>query len=245
MYLKMILITRPKLEAKKLKKIIEDLGYAGQIDSLSNIYKSNFDNNITSKKMILISSQQAAKIFIEKHVGQLNIPLLVIGNASYQKLESFGFSKILYKAKDSDELIKYLIKNYSRLNKYFGSQLVYMTGSVSNQKFINKLKEIGYKIEKKIIYKTIFKNALKDSTVHLLKNKKIKACLIYSQQNAEQFCNLVAKKNLYPICKNLLILTLSRNISQIMKKNGFYNVRHSLYPTQASLIIKLKKTVLL
>ncbi len=241
----MILITRPRPEAKKLKKIVESLGLAAHIDSLSKITKTKLDNHTKSKKLVLISSQRAAKIFIDKNLYQMNVPILVIGNNSFQKLKIAGYSNILYKAKASDELLKYLAKNYSSLRKKYGLTLIYMTGSISNSKFIKSLNTIGYKIEKKITYKTIFKTSFHRSTIQLMENKKIKVCLIYSQKNAELFCKLVKNKNLFNKCKKLLILTLSKNIAQVMKKNGYINVAYSLQPTQASLIKKLKKSKLL
>ena len=241
----MILITRPKLEAKKLKKTIEGLGYATHVDSLSTIVSFKINFNTQSKKIILISSQRAVKFFIEKNPVPLNIPILVIGNVSYQKLKSYGFSKILYKAKDSNQLLKYLTKNFSSIKKRFGGTITYTTGSVTNLNFINRLNEIGYKVEKKIVYKTKFKTSFNYSTVQLLKNDNIHICLIYSQRNAEQFCKLVANENLYSKCKNLTILTLSKNITQIMKKNGYLKVNNSPQPSQASLLKKLKKVMLL
>jgi len=241
----MILITRPKNEAKKLKKKIEELGHDAHIDSLSKISNINIDRVLNSKKTVLISSQRAAKIFIEKYSSRPNIPILVIGNSSYQKLKTAGFSNFLYKAKDSNQLLRYLTKNLTQLEKKYGNKLVYMTGSVLNQKFIINLNAIGYEVEKTIVYKTIFKSSFNNSTVQLLKNKKINVCLIYSQQNAERLCKLILNQNLFHKCKNLLILTLSKNISNVMKKNGYLNVVHSSQPTQASLMQKLKKTILL
>ena len=241
----MILITRPKLEAKKLKKKIEDLGHVAHIDSLSKIINFNIDINTNSKRIILISSQRAAKIIIEKCYLRLNQPILVIGDTSHQKLKRAGFSKILYKAKDSDQLLKYLVKNFLTLKKKYGIGMTYLTGSVSNQKFIKSLDEIGFNIEMHTVYKTIFKNSLNHSTIELLKKNKINICLIFSQRNAQQFCNLVMNKNLYSKCKNLFILTLSKNISQVMKKNGYSNVVHAPYPRQSSLVHKLKKIILL
>ena len=101
------------------------------------------------------------------------------------------------------------------------------------------------KLKKKIVYKTIFKTSFNYSTVQLLKNKKINVSLIYSQKNAEQFSKIVINGNLFNKCKNLLILTLGRNITQVMKKNGYLRVVNSAQPTQASLIKKLKKLALL
>ena len=245
MYLKMILITRPKPEANKLKKIIEDLGYTAHIDSLSKIINPKINHNLNFKKIILISSQRAAKGFICKHAAPLNVPIIVIGNVSYRIIKSAGYSKILYKAQDSNQLLKYLSRDFHFLKKKYRGRLLYLTGSVSNQKFINKLNEFGYKVEKKIVYKTIFKTSFNYSTVQLLKNKKINVCLIYSQKNAEQFSKIVINGNLFNKCKNLLILTLGRNITQVMKKNGYLRVVNSAQPTQASLIKKLKKLALL
>tara|TARA_Y100000816_G_scaffold275571_1_gene243916 strand:+ start:673 stop:1398 length:726 start_codon:yes stop_codon:yes gene_type:complete len=241
----MILITRPKPEAKKLKRMIEDLGYHTHIDSLSKIANLKININSNSKKIILISSQRAAKIIIKKHSIPLNMPLLVIGDVSYHKLKLFGFSKILYNAKDSNQLLKYLKKNFGSIKKRYSERITYITGSVSNQNFIKRLNKFGYNVEKKIIYKTKFKKSFNSSTVQLLKNKKIRICLIYSQQNAVQFCKLVVNKNLFHQCKNLLILTLSKNISQVMKKNGYLKVINSAQPTQTSLMKKLKKGILL
>ena len=241
----MILITRPKPEANKLKKIIENLGYVAHIDSLSKIVNSKINHNLNSKKIILISSQRAAKVFIVKHSAPLNVPLLTVGAVSYKMLKSAGYSKILYKAYDSNQLLEYLIKNFPSLNNRYKGRLVHLTGSVSNQKFINKLNEIGYRVEKKIIYKTIFKTSFNHSTVRLIKNNKINVCLVYSQKNAEHFCKIVLNRNLFSKCKNLLILSLSRNITKVMKKNGYLRVVNSAQPTQESLIKKLKKLKLL
>ena len=48
-----------------------------------------------------------------------------------------------------------------------------MTGSVLNQKFIKNLNAIGYEVEKTIVYKTIFKSSFNNSTVQLLKIRKL------------------------------------------------------------------------
>ena len=128
----------PKPEAKKLKRIIENLGYHTHIDSLSTIVNLKIDINSKPKKIILISSQRAAKIIIEKHPVPLNMPLLVIGDISYNKLKKSGFSKILYKANDSNQLLKYLMKILVTIKKRYGRKITYMTGSVSNQNLQSK-----------------------------------------------------------------------------------------------------------
>tara|TARA_Y100000816_G_scaffold121548_1_gene85401 strand:- start:363 stop:1079 length:717 start_codon:yes stop_codon:yes gene_type:complete len=237
----MILITRPKTEAKKLKTLLEDLGHTVHIDSLSKISFSGPKKNFYFKNIILISSQQATKIFIKNYLGPKNLPLAVVGNVSYHKLISSGFSNILYKAKDSTQILKYLKKEYSSLKNKYGNKLIYLTGSVTNRRLITNLGKIGFKFEKKIIYKTKFKKSFSPATVALLKKNKIHICLLYSQQNARHFCELVRNKNLSKKCNKLVILTISRNISDLMRNNGYINVKNSTYPSQESLINLLKR----
>ena len=111
----MILITRPKTEAIKFKRIVENLGHNAHIDSLSKIVLSGLNNNLNSMGMVLISSQHATKIFIKNYSGSKKIPLLVVGNTSNQKLIAAGFSNILHQAMDSNQILKYLKKNYFKL----------------------------------------------------------------------------------------------------------------------------------
>ena len=241
----MILITRPRIEANKLKNIIEDLGYKVHIESLSRILFFDFVENLDSKAIILISSQRAAKIFIENYNGSKKLPLIVIGNISFQKLTMAGFTNILNKSKDSYHILKYIKKNLPLLKRKYGNKLIYLTGSVSNKGFVDNLKDLGINFEIKIIYKTAFKKTLSQSTIDLLNKNKINVCLLYSQKNAQHLCELIRKKNLSKKLKNVLILTLSKKISDVMKKNGYFLVKHSKYPSQKSLLNTLDRTRLL
>lgn len=232
----MILITRPKTEAIKFKRIVENLGHNAHIDSLSKIVLSGLNNNLNSMGIVLISSQHATKIFIKNYSGSKKIPLLVVGNTSNQKLIAAGFSNILHQAMDSNQILKYLKKNYFKLKNKYSTKLTYLTGSVANKKFIVDLKKIVLKFEKKVVYKTIYKKSFSQTTISLLKKNKICICLIYSQQNARHFCELINKEKLFNKCKNLLIITMSKNISVLLKKNGYVNVKNARYPTQKSLL---------
>lgn len=232
----MILITRPGAEAKKLKNILEDLGHTAHIDSLSQISFPTKKKNFITVGIFLISSQQAVKTFIKNYSGTKDLPLLVVGNVSFQKLTDVGYSNILLKAKDSNQILKYLKKDFSKLKKKYGNNIIYLTGSVTNKKLIDDLKEIGYSCEKKVIYKTVFKKSFNRTTISLFKTNKIRICLLYSLQNAQHFCRLVRNKKLSKKCKKLKILTISKNIAELMRKNGYLNVKSARYPSQKSLL---------
>ena len=75
----------------------------------------------------------------------------------------------------------------------------------------------------------------------LLKSKKIKICLLFSQQNAKQFLHLIQKEKLSECSKDIKFLTLSPNISSIIKKEGYKKVSNANSPTLKSLLVKLLK----
>ena len=85
------------------------------------------------------------------------------------------------------------------------------------------------------------KTSLSLETSRLIASNKIKVCLLFSQQNAQHFVNLIKKANLKKQSKNIKFLTLSSNITKILKKNGYTRVSSSNFPTLASMLDKLLK----
>tara|TARA_B100002019_G_scaffold284258_1_gene291693 strand:- start:32 stop:745 length:714 start_codon:yes stop_codon:yes gene_type:complete len=232
----MILITRPEEEAIKLKKILKKQGLQCHIDSLSKI-----ENVLTKVKfdvdgIAMLTSLRATKIFVKKYNKSKNTPLIIIGLNSYKKAVDSGFSNIIFFGEHSNEVYKFLKKNVKK-NK--PQKIIYFTSTVINEHFILKIKELGYQVNSRVVYKTNFKQRLKPLTVQLIKKNKLKVCLIYSQQNANHFCKLINSHGLYDYSKKIIFVTISKMVSQILKKNGYKRVRTAAKPNQKSVVKKL------
>ena len=218
----MILITRPKAEAKKLCQELMLIGIPSHIDSLSAIVTKRKNIKVKKNYAILISSPRAAKIFSLSKGLSKNIPLLIIGKVSEGLLIKAKFKKIIKTFQDSNSLINFLKRKKGTL---FGKELLrgidHKTGNISNLKIEKKIRAIGICFQKDEIYKTSFKKKLKEKTIKLIKSDKIKAALVYSQENARILITLMNDQDLKESSKKIKYICLSRQIALIIEKNGF------------------------
>jgi len=239
----MILITRPTSEAKKLKSLLGTYGYKSHINSLSSITQINKKINFTKGYVILVTSLRATNIIIKSKLLNKEKKFIVIGSSSRDKLKKLGFENILYCAHSSKELVDFFKIKFKKINKEKKLKgIEYFTGSITTESLITNLEDhINLPIKKNIVYNTKFINSFRPSTKKLLTSGKIEICLIFSQQNAKKFLNLIQKTKLSERIKNVKFLTLSPNISSVIKKGGYKKVSNSKLPTLNSLLDKLHK----
>ena len=243
----MILITRPTNEAKKLKSLLGTYGYKSHINSLSSITQINKKINFTKGYVILVTSLRATNIIVKSKFLNKEKKFIVVGSSSRDKLKKLGFENILYCAQSSKELVDFFKINFKEINREKKLKgIEYFTGSITTQSLITNLKShVNLPIKKNIVYNTRFIKSFSSSTKKLLKSGKIKICLIFSQQNAKEFLNLLKKTKLSERNKDIKFLTLSPNISSIIKKRGYTKVSNSKLPTVDSLLDKLHKIIML
>ena len=238
----MILITRPLKEAKILKSLLNEKGYNSHIYSLSNSMQIKSSIKIKKNYVTLLTSMRATEIFMKSKFISARQPLIVVGAKSFRQLHSAGFNNILHCAKDSNAMIKFIEKKLSEICKkknYKGIE--YCSGYQINQTFFKKLNQFNLPVKRTVLYKMKFKKSFNRITKKLIKKNIIKICVVYSQQNAKKFLELIKKEHLEIQCKSILFLTLSKDISSIFKVSGFTKVKNASQPNQASLLKKLVK----
>ena len=238
----MILITRPLKEAKILKSLLTEKGYNSHIFSLSSSMQIQSAVKIKKNYVTLLTSMRATEIFIKSKYISKRQPIMVIGAKSFKQLNTAGFNNVLHCAKDSNEMISFIDKKLVDINRkknYKGIE--YCSGYQINQNFFKKLNQFNVPVKKTILYKMNFKKSFNTITKTLIEKNKIKVCVLYSQQNANKFLELIEKAKLENCCKSIFFLTLSKNISNILKGSGFEKVKNAPQPNQGSLLDMLAK----
>ncbi len=238
----MILITRPLKEARILKSLLTEKGYSSHIFSLSRSMQIQPTIKIKKNYVTLLTSMRATEIFLKSKYISKRQPIMVIGAKSFKQLHTAGFNNVLHCAKDSNAMIgfieKKLIDIYKKKN-YKGIE--YCSGSQINQNFFKKLKQYNIPVKRTVLYKMNFKKSFNTITKKLIEKNTIKVCVLYSQQNANKFLELVKKAKLENHCKLIFFLTLSKDISTILKTSGFDKVKNAHQPNQGSLLNMLTK----
>ena len=233
----MILITRPPREARILKNLLTEKGYDSHIFSLSSSIQSQSSIKLKKKYVTLLTSIRATEIFIKSNYISKRQPIIVVGAKSSKQLNTAGFNNVLHCAKDSNAMIGFIEKklvDIYRKKNYKGIE--YCSGSQINQNFFKKLNQYNIPVKRTLLYKMNFKKSFNTITKKLIEKNMIKVCVLYSQNNANKFLELVKKAKLENHCKFIFFLTLSKNISAILKASGFDKVKNAHQPNQASLL---------
>ena len=239
----MILITRPPREARTLKNLLTENGYNSHVFSLSSSMRIKSSIKINKNYVTLLTSMRATEIFLNSKFISKRQPIIVIGVKSFKQLNIAGFNNVLHCAKDSNAMISFIKKKIVNINtkkNYKGIE--YCSGNQINQNFFKNLNQCDLPVKRTILYKMNYKKSFNTVTKKLIQKNMIKVCLLYSQQNAKKFLELIKKANLESQCKSILFLTLSKDISHILKTSGLQKVMNAQQPNQNSLLKRLVKT---
>ena len=241
----MILITRPKDEAKILKKELSKIQIESAIDSLTSFAFIKKEIPYYQNISYLISSAQTVK-FISKSKKKYQTILskgnfFVIGKKVAADLRKLGTAKIKKITDDSEKMLTYL-KNQKTL-KNNSIPLIYLFGSVTNKDFLKLIKKNNdLRISRVVIYKTLQKSNLNLKTIRLINQRKISLIPLYSLHTAQNLMRLIKKHRIKArIVGEIKVACLSARIAQYIKNNSqFTKILVSKRPNQNSMISLIK-----
>lgn len=231
----MILITRPKDDAKALREELKKLNFDSHIESMISFKYKNPKFNFKSNSSYLISSIQAVKALkkIDKKRLQLisNKNFFIIGNRVANELKKIGVKKINLVCEDSKMLIQKL-----KLKKFRNLEINYLCSNEYNKELKNILKKMNINIKINFIYRTIGRKKLTQKTIKYINNKKIRVVVFYSSYSAKIFMNLIKKSQIKTeVLKDIKFLCLSDRIKKTVKSEKFINVHSSKKPSNSSM----------
>lgn len=212
-----LLLTRNQEDNDNIIRDLEQTGvYFNYISSPLVEYENlGLDSNIlTNYSDIIITSKYAAKIlaswfigeqYSDEYINRKNIWL--VGNSSKLLLSSKKFL-IKYVARNVEELLK-------NLPREIHDQTIYLSSNEITQ-------DLPMKIDRHIIYQV--KYATKLQQIEQI-TKGVDYILLYSQNTAQTFIELLMKNNLLKILASSMVITISLRVADIVKfftKNVIY-----------------------
>ncbi len=241
----MILITRPIKEAKILAKEIKQFNVKTFNEPLTSFKYFKKEITFNNKKLFIITSSQAVQALRKYQSNYRQIisegEFVVVGVKVVNELNSLGIKKIIKNFSTSNSLVKYLT-----LKKFKERKIVYLCGTVISQDFINGLKNNRINYQKKIIYEVIAKKQISKKCFDLMKNKKIKIVLIYSEYSGKLFSKFINENDLNKFVNGIGIICLSKRISKVVKKLiPHANILYSRSPNQNALLAKLQSQLII
>ena len=237
----MILITRPRTEAKALSERLLKNRIVSYIEPMTSFRFYNKKIKYDKKTIYIVASLQSVRSLAKTKLKNKQIikygRFFIIGKKVSKSIKVLGCTHIIKIFENSDELIKYLPKIK---NKNF--KLEYLCGSVVNQEFVSRLSNKKTLFKKNIIYQSKTRKNLSEKCLNLIRENKIKVILIYSVLSAETFFRLLKQKRLLNKISKVKILCLSKRISsEVLFLSSHRLVEYSPAPNESSLIKYLRK----
>lgn len=218
---KVILITRPKKQAKLLAKKLAH--YETIIEPLLEVKKeTNIDTSVVDQckpLAVLITSSNAvfslSKLNLEK-----NILIIAVGKKTGEKIRAAGYKNVVCANSSASDLECLAIKILD-IKK---GPVLYLSGNKVTLDLAKSLNSKGFDAVRINVYKTTYKTELSKTTIQKIRDKSIDEVLIYSLHTGAIFYHLLLKYNLLEYCFDVKLLCLSKKILNYFAALGFNNL---------------------
>ena len=162
-----------------------------------------------------------------------NIHIIVVGKKVARRLKENNFKNILFIARDTEQVMKWMRKKDNWQNHY-----VYLSGSIVNETFVSELKKYKISFKRKVIYETILKKSFNRKTIKILKQNKINSVVFYSKTSADVYFKLLKKYKISLNTLDQIYFVLSARISENCIKHKIETgvIKISPKPDQNSMI---------
>lgn len=213
-----ILVTRPQIDSLKLAKQLKSHNHQTIIQPLFAVKKLPQLSPLTNQEIqaILISSAHAV-FALKKLAIKKSVLILAIGKKTAQTIKDLGYKNVISANNSADSLLKLAIKKLSADN----GLVIYLCGEIITLDLTAQLQQKKFLTEKIVVYKTNPTKKLNEETIQAIKNHEIDAALIYSENSALIFYQLLKQHNLLEYLGQIKLLCLSKKILNYTTTLGF------------------------
>ena len=228
----MILITRPIDDAVELQQELKKKKIQTLIDPLTSFKFRNRKIKFTDDHIYICASQRCV-VSLTRIKNIKNIRIIVVGKKVARRLKENNFKNILFIARDTEQVMKWMRKKDNWQNHY-----VYLSGSIVNETFVSELKKYKISFKRKVIYETILKKSFNRKTIKILKQNKINSVVFYSKTSADVYFKLLKKYKISLNTLDQIYFVLSARISENCIKHKIETdvIKISPKPDQNSMI---------
>lgn len=225
-----ILIIRQQEEGDLLVKRIQeknDVAYVFPLFEPSFFPPPSF----SSGQGLIITSKNALRAF-ELYSFMPTIPLYCVGDETAAFAKSLGFPTVLSASGNKEDLVDLICTQGTPSQ----GPLVYYSGEIIKNGFVEALEGAGFTMKRFIVYKLIPKTSLPTPLYGLLSQGTLTHVLFFSPATTALFIHLLKKSGLTSASSTMTSLCLSPDVVKEAKKVTWKKIWTSPYPTLAAMM---------
>ncbi|WP_339046550.1 uroporphyrinogen-III synthase [Candidatus Mesenet endosymbiont of Agriotes lineatus] len=232
-----LLLTRPLLDSKKTKSILEKYDYKVYVEPMFKI--RYLETKLTQDFDVIISTSSNSIRALSKISQERSHSIITVGNGTMKVAKELGFTNVASASGNVSDLMLYIKEHYPQEIKF-----LYARGKEISFDFKKALTEKGFTVEETILYESIDRIRLTKRCKEFLLANFIRGVLFFSTRTAKIFCSLVEKSNLLDHIRNITAYSMSEKITGNLAHYRWKNIITSSQSTQESMlncIVKYKK----
>ncbi|MCH4091045.1 uroporphyrinogen-III synthase [Acetobacter sp.] len=179
---------------------------------------------ITSSQSILALSSSATH----------DIPVYAVGDATAERVKRQGFQTVISASGDAMKLAELVTQQLSPAS----GPLLLLSGEHQGLPLAKTLRDIGFRIRRRIAYATSPATALPPEVLSALREGLIATVLVFSAASARAFCATLARADCSP--GTLRAIAISQNTMKELRKGGFQNIMTARTPDMAAMLDRLE-----
>ena len=235
-----VLITRPQTSSEQLAIELEKRGYNCVLEPMLSVYATAFAApDLHGLQAVMITSANALN-FLTPETAQnlIDLPCFCVGPSTAKKATRFGFKKVFSSHTDGLELAQMIHDKLA--NKDL--PILHIAGRDVDSKASSELTGFGYALRTWTIYQAKPSSQISESTIQLLKERRLDVVLFFSVRSADTFKILLKEYALEACCKGLIAIGLSKTITDHIKALPWQNCTAAAIPSEDAIIAHLIET---
>ena len=234
-----VLLTRTDLDSKHLARKLNYFGVTSVISPVIKIVSIPVEvPNKSDFQSIIITSKNTLETVKKLHFSE-KVPIFCVGDITAKLFGNSGFSNVQSASGNSEDLLELLVKS-CRPEK---GPVLYLAGQDTRGAIEKDLKQFGFIIEKKIVYRAEAVSRLTKDAEQALRSREIVGIFIFSPRSAIILNELISRFKLHKAVKKTIAFCLSEAVAKEASATAWNNILISERPTQESILELLRKNL--
>jgi uroporphyrinogen-III synthase len=233
------LVTRPRQESESLAVALAERGIGALIEPLMDIlFSSPGGCDLAGVQAVLCTSANGVRA-LALATDKRRVPLLAVGDTTASRARSEGFTAVESAGGDAGDLVRLAA---ARLKPAEG-RLLHVAGDVVAGNLAEALCDLGFRVERSILYEARPVAALSFEAVNALRGGEVEFSLFFSPRTAALFAGLAETARVAECCGRVTALSISPAADAALVSLPWHGRHIAERPNQAALLDMLDRVL--
>lgn len=220
-----VLITRPEPGLSDTRAALESMGWQPHLAPMLSISTVPMHPARHVDRVIVTSGQSLEGL---RGSISLSTPLTAVGERTAARARAAGFTTVDHASGNAASLVRHLGQPAK------DGSLLLATGEGLGLALAADLRSAGWRVTRRVVYRTASARSIDPSTRDLLAGDRIAAILFYSAVTARSFLDALGPER--HMLSNIRALALSSRIGDVLRTAPFADIAVAARPNQNALL---------